>query len=244
MQNHANTESVSARPPAHDVNPLSKAAPFLALHVDDVRVAPAPASHAVLLLLVPVLPVVVLLEARLPGGRRVFEVGLAGELARGGIGGAVLDRGVSVAEVAEVVDVLRAEEDAGGEGVDGRVAPLGSMSVYMVSGVWAMGVTGGTPLTLSIQKPPLRSIISKKSRYSLLRNQSSRAISKLDQKWHMLYFSPSMPSGSMLGSWFRLGSARSTSSGRDWSGLSLTFDSAGSTNISQRPLDLMLLRRL
>lgn len=41
-------------------------------------------------------------------------------------------------------------------------------------------------LTLSCQNPPLLSIISKKSLYSLLRNQSSLAISKLLQKWHML----------------------------------------------------------
>lgn len=129
MQNrrHRREES-SARPPAHDVNPLSKTTPVLALHVHNVRVAPAPAPHAVLLLLVPVLPVVVLLEARLARGRRVLEVGLAGELARGGVGRAVLDRGVAVAEVAEVVDVLGAEEDAGGEGVDGRVAPLRSLA--------------------------------------------------------------------------------------------------------------------
>lgn len=36
--------------------------------------------------------------------------------------------------------------------------------------------------TRSVQNPPLRSIISKNSSYSLLRNQSKRAISKLLQK--------------------------------------------------------------
>jgi hypothetical protein len=41
-------------------------------------------------------------------------------------------------------------------------------------------------LTRSVQKPPLRSINSKKSLYSLLWYQSSLAISKLLQKWHML----------------------------------------------------------
>ena len=40
--------------------------------------------------------------------------------------------------------------------------------------------------TRSIQNPPLRSIIWKKSSYSFDRNQSNRAISKLLQKWHML----------------------------------------------------------
>lgn len=52
------------------------------------------------------------------------EVGLAGELACGRVGGAVLDGGVAVAEVAEVVDVVGREEGAGCEGVDGCVAPL------------------------------------------------------------------------------------------------------------------------
>ena len=45
-------------------------------------------------------------------------------LARGGVDGAVLDGGVAVAEVAEVVDLVGGEEGAGGEGVDGCVAPL------------------------------------------------------------------------------------------------------------------------
>ena len=36
----------------------------------------------------------------------------------------MLDGGVAVAEVAEVVDLVRGQEGAGGEGVDGCVAPL------------------------------------------------------------------------------------------------------------------------
>lgn len=40
----------------------------------------------------------------------------------------MLDGGVSVADVAEVVDVGGFEEGAGREGVDGCVAPLG---IYM-----------------------------------------------------------------------------------------------------------------
>ena len=86
----------------------------------------------------------------------------------------MLDRCVSVAEVAEVVDVLRAEQNACSERVDRRIAPLVSVSYTR----WICEDL----LTRSIQKPPLRSIISKKSLYSLLRNQLSLAISKLDQK--------------------------------------------------------------
>lgn len=87
----------------------------------------------------------------------------------------MLDGGVSVAEVAEVVDVAGGEEHAGGEGVDWCVAPLW----YVLA-----NVTGGKRVvvrTRSIQNPPLRSIIWKKSSYSLLLNQLSLAISKLDQ---------------------------------------------------------------
>ena len=42
----------------------------------------------------------------------------------GGVDGAVLDGGVAVANVAEVVDLVFVEESAGCEGVDGCVAPL------------------------------------------------------------------------------------------------------------------------
>ena len=45
-------------------------------------------------------------------------------LTRWCIGGAMLDSGVAVADVAEVVDGAGGEEGAGGEGVDGGVAPL------------------------------------------------------------------------------------------------------------------------
>lgn len=70
------------------------------------------------------LPVLVLFDALLLVERRLLEPGLARELAAGRVGRAVLDGGVAVPKVAEVVDVARREEDAGGEGVDGCVAPL------------------------------------------------------------------------------------------------------------------------
>lgn len=226
----------SVRPATDDINPLGKTRSVLALNVNDVSVTPASAAHAVLLLLVPVLPVVVLLEARLLVQRCRLEVGLARQLPRGRVGRAVLDGRVSVAKVAEVVHVLGAEENTGREGVDRRVSPLHLLALARLS------CCETKKHTLSIQKPPLRSIIWKKSLYSLLRNQLNLAISKLDQKWHMLYFSASIASPSMLGRVLLLGSARSTSSGSDWScfGGSCALVSIGSTNISQRPWDLML----
>ena len=112
------------RPTARNLDPLRQTAPLLALHVHDVRVASAPAPDTVLLLLVPVFPVVIFLEALLLVERRRFEIFFSRGLARGRVSGTVLDGGVPVAEVAEVVDVTWREQGAGGEGVDWSVAPL------------------------------------------------------------------------------------------------------------------------
>ena len=78
----------------------------------------------------------------------------------------MLDRGVAVADVAEIVDLLGGEEGAGGEGVDGCIAPL-EKECQRCSCHDGFAVRGGmVSLTRSIQKPPLRSIILKKSSYS------------------------------------------------------------------------------
>lgn len=111
-------------PPARDIDPLRQTAALLALDIHNVRVAAAAAPHAVLLGRVKLFPVLVLLLPLALVERRHLEVGLAGQLAGGRVGGAVLDGGVAVAKVAEVVDVAGREEGAGGEGVDRRVAPL------------------------------------------------------------------------------------------------------------------------
>ena len=119
--------------PTSNLHPLRNTTTLFALDINDIRVAPAPAAHAVLLLRVPLGPVIVVffeefLVVAVAGGAFLLEVGaevgLAGELAGGGVSGTVLDGGVAVAEVAEVVDVGGGEEGAGCEGVDGGVAPL------------------------------------------------------------------------------------------------------------------------
>lgn len=112
-------------PPARDIDPLGQTAALLALDVLNVGVAPAAAADAVLLGRVELVPVLVLLEALALVERRHLEVGLARQLAHErGVGGAVLDRRVAVAKVAEVVDVAGRQERARGERVDRRVAPL------------------------------------------------------------------------------------------------------------------------
>jgi hypothetical protein len=89
----------------------------------------------------------------------------------------MLNSRMPVAKVTEVMDILYGEESTGGEGVDRSVSPL----LCLLAG-WLLENHMYAKLTRSIQNPPLRSIISKKSLYSLLLNQSSRAISKLLQK--------------------------------------------------------------
>jgi len=99
---------------ASNLNPLGDTASLFALDVDDVRVTSAPATHAVFLLRVPLGPVVVVffeefLVLAVSCGALLLkicsEVGFSRQLASGSIGGTVLDCGVSVAEVAEVVNV-------------------------------------------------------------------------------------------------------------------------------------------
>lgn len=71
------------------------------------------------------LPVVVLLESLALICCRLLEVRLPRQLApQRGVGRAMLDGGVSVPKVAEVVDVARGQQSTGGERVDGRITPL------------------------------------------------------------------------------------------------------------------------
>lgn len=70
-------------------------------------------------------PVVVVLDALLFVLNCRVEPGDGRELTGfGGVGGTVLDGGVAVANVTEVMDVAGAEEGTGGEGVDGSITPL------------------------------------------------------------------------------------------------------------------------
>lgn len=111
-------------PATGNVDPLGQAAALLALDVDNVRVAAAATPDTVLLGRVKVVPVSVLLDALAVVERRLLEPGLAGQLARWGVGWAMLDRRMAIAKVAEIVDVTGPEEGAGGEGVDGSISPL------------------------------------------------------------------------------------------------------------------------
>jgi hypothetical protein len=144
---HSSQKSSRRHKPTSNIHPLRDTTALLPLHIHNISVTSTPATHTVLLLRIPLGPVVVVLFQELlviPVDRSTLlleirsEVGLA-------------------AEVAEVVDVRGREEGAGCEGVDGCVAPLGGLLA------WCKCYLGDSKLTLSIQKPPLRSIIWKKS---------------------------------------------------------------------------------
>lgn len=120
--------SLGRQKPTGNLHPLGNTTALFALYIHDIRVAPTPATHAVFLLWIPFRPVVVLLLARFLVQRGELEVWLAGQLARRRVRRTVLDGGVSVTEVTEVVDLRGGEQGAGGEGVDGCVTPLGQVS--------------------------------------------------------------------------------------------------------------------
>ena len=97
---------------------------MLALDIDDVSVATTSATDTVFLDLVGVRPVLVFLDAFLLVLCGLLEVGDTGELAGRGIGGAMLDGSVTVAEVTEVVNVTGCEESTSSKRVDGSITPL------------------------------------------------------------------------------------------------------------------------
>jgi hypothetical protein len=111
-------------PPPGNLDPLGGTRSLLVLDFGDIRVAATAATNAILLRIVPVVPVLVLGDALALVLGGLLEPGLAGQLLPGRVGRAVLDGGVPVAKVAEVVDVAGREEGAGRERVDGCVAPL------------------------------------------------------------------------------------------------------------------------
>lgn len=118
--------------------PLWDTTAFLALHVYDIGVASTPAADTVLLLCVPFRPVLVFLSPSAPlflqrwcaeGGIFAWIISRPiiwrpWHLPGWRIGGTVLDSGMSVANVAEVVDLIGRKQGTSGERMNGRVTPL------------------------------------------------------------------------------------------------------------------------
>lgn len=116
-------------PSTGNLDPLGQTTALFALDINDIRVASASASDSVFFLGVPVVPVGVLLL-----GLLVVEVGLvpflAGKLLSGRVGGAMVDGGMTVTDVSEVVDLGRRQKNTGSNGVNGGVSPLYKVSAY------------------------------------------------------------------------------------------------------------------
>lgn len=113
-----------AGPSTRHINPLGQAAAVLAFDVDNVGIAAAAAADAILLGGVKIFPVLVLLLSLPLVQRSLLQVRIAWQLACRRIGRAMLDCGMAVANVAEVVDVAGTEKRAGSKGVDGSITPL------------------------------------------------------------------------------------------------------------------------
>jgi hypothetical protein len=97
---------------------------LLAFDIDDVSIATASATDSIFFDLVGVRPVLVFLDTLLLILSGLLKVRDTGELAGRGVGWAMLDSGVPVAEITEVVNIARCEEGTSGEGVNRSVTPL------------------------------------------------------------------------------------------------------------------------
>lgn len=104
--------------------PLGYTASFLVLDFNNVSVAATSAADTVLFLSIPFRPVLVFLFACLLIERRLFEIRFSRKLPRWSVCRAMLNRGMSIAKVSEVVNVLWSKEGAGCKGMDWCISPL------------------------------------------------------------------------------------------------------------------------
>lgn len=111
-------------PAASHINPFIKTTTLLALNVHDVGVAAAPTADTILLDGVRSGPVFIFLDALLLILRGLFEIRFAGELASRGIGRAMLDRGMPVTKIAEIMNITGGKKGTCGQGMNRSITPL------------------------------------------------------------------------------------------------------------------------
>lgn len=111
-------------PAASHINPFVKTAALLALDVHDVGVTAASTADTVLLHRIRSGPILVLLNALPLILRGFLEVRFAGELTSRSIGRAMLNRGVPVTKITEVMNVTGGKEGTGSQGMNGSISPL------------------------------------------------------------------------------------------------------------------------
>lgn len=90
----------------------------------DVCVTPAPAPYTVLFLDIPVFPIIILFFRFLGIKGRLLNELRPRQLSGGSIGRAMLDCGVPVAKVTEIVKICRTKEGTGRKGMDWSISPL------------------------------------------------------------------------------------------------------------------------
>ena len=97
--------SCGRNPSSSDVDPIGQTTALLELYLGHFGIASASATNAVFFLRVPVLPVFVLCCALLLVCCSLLEELWSGQLSSGGICGTMCDGGVTISDVAKVVDL-------------------------------------------------------------------------------------------------------------------------------------------
>lgn len=97
---------------------------MLAFDIHDISIAAAAAADTVLLDSIWISPVLIFLNALLLVFGGLFKVRLARQLPGGSVSWAMLDGGVPISKVTEVMDVTGREQSAGSEGMNRSVTPL------------------------------------------------------------------------------------------------------------------------
>ena len=116
-------------PAASHIHPFVQTAALLALDIHNIGVAAASATDTVLLDWIRSRPVVIFLKPLLLILRGLLKVRFTGKLSSRCVGRAVLDRGVPVTEITEVVNVTRGEKGTCGKGMNRGISPLAKLLV-------------------------------------------------------------------------------------------------------------------
>lgn len=117
-------EALWGGPATSHLNPFIKTAALLALDIHNIGIAAAAAANTVLLDGVRSGPVLIFLNALLLVFGGLFKVRLARQLPGGSVSWAMLDGGVPISKVTEVMDVTGSEKSTGGKRMNGSITPL------------------------------------------------------------------------------------------------------------------------
>jgi len=124
MKNVIRISTLRRCPTSSHLDPLRETAALFTFDIDDISVTLAPTANTILLDRVRSSPVFIFFNPLFLIFRCLLQVRNAGKLSCRGIGGTMLDGGMSVSKVAEIVDVARGEKRTGGKRVDRGVTPL------------------------------------------------------------------------------------------------------------------------